>query len=90
MTLIPYGRQWIDEADAESVRRVLSSDYLTQGPEVGRFERAIMKLTGAKFCVAVSSGTAALHLAVASLGIEEGKGKHVPTLYKLKDKSITR
>jgi UDP-4-amino-4,6-dideoxy-N-acetyl-beta-L-altrosamine transaminase len=70
---IPYGRQWLDEADADCVKRVLQSDFLTQGPEVSRFEQAIVRLTGAKYCVAVSSGTAALHLAVASLGIEEGR-----------------
>ena len=71
MAFIPYGRQWIDEADEQSVLRVLRSDFLTQGPEVGRFERALTELTGARYCVAVSSGTAALHLAVASLGIEK-------------------
>jgi UDP-4-amino-4,6-dideoxy-N-acetyl-beta-L-altrosamine transaminase len=69
---IPYGRQWIDEADEQSVLRVLRSDFLTQGPEVGRFEQALIELTGARYCVAVSSGTAALHLAVAALGIEKG------------------
>ncbi|MBN1837575.1 MAG: UDP-4-amino-4,6-dideoxy-N-acetyl-beta-L-altrosamine transaminase [Spirochaetales bacterium] len=73
MDFIPYGRQWIDESDMESVQRVLHSDFLTQGPEVSRFEEAVCRLTGARYCVAVSSGTAALHLAVASLELEEGE-----------------
>ena len=71
MGFIPYGRQWIDEADEQGVLRVLRSDFLTQGPEVARFEQALLEHTGAKYCVAVSSGTAALHLAVAALGIEK-------------------
>jgi perosamine synthetase len=54
------------------VLRVLRSDFLTQGPEVGRFEQALARHTGATYCVAVSSGTAALHLAVAALGMEKG------------------
>jgi UDP-4-amino-4,6-dideoxy-N-acetyl-beta-L-altrosamine transaminase len=72
VAFIPYGRQWIDEKDEQSVLRVLRSDFLTQGPEVSRFEQALVQLTGATHCVAVSSGTAALHLAVAALGIEQG------------------
>jgi len=70
---IPYGRQWIDEEDERSVLRVLRSDFLTQGPEVARFEQALAGVTGARHCVAVSSGTAALHLAVAALRIERGQ-----------------
>jgi UDP-4-amino-4,6-dideoxy-N-acetyl-beta-L-altrosamine transaminase len=72
VAFIPYGRQWIDEEDEQSVLRVLRSDYLTQGPEVSRFEQALVRLTGARYCTAVSSGTAALHLAVAALRIEKG------------------
>jgi UDP-4-amino-4,6-dideoxy-N-acetyl-beta-L-altrosamine transaminase len=71
-TFIPYGRQWIDQADLDSVKKVLQSDFLTQGPEVSRFEQALVRLTSSKYCVAVSSGTAALHLAVACLRLEEG------------------
>ena len=68
--MINYGRQWIDEDDIEAVVNVLQSDFLTQGPKVKDFESTICKYTGAKYCVVVSSGTAALHLAVSSLGIE--------------------
>ena len=69
---IPYGRQWIDSDDIKAVIDVLKSDYLTQGPKIEEFENALCKYTGAKYAVAVSSGTAALHLAVLSLGIERG------------------
>ena len=71
--MIPYGRQWIDEEDVSQVVAVLKSDWLTQGSKTGEFEKAICEYTGADYCLVVSSGTAALHLAVASLGIETGK-----------------
>ncbi|MFH1461703.1 MAG: aminotransferase class I/II-fold pyridoxal phosphate-dependent enzyme [bacterium] len=60
-----YGKQNISLSDIWSVIKVLKSDYLTQGPKVKEFEQAICDYTGAKYCVAVSNGTAALHLAVA-------------------------
>jgi len=69
---LPYGRQWIDEADKKAVEAVLESDYLTQGPVIERFEEAIKKHTGAKYCVAVSNATQGLHMAIASLEINEG------------------
>lgn len=69
---ISYGKQWIDQDDIDSVVSVLQSDFLTQGPNVEEFEKAICEYTGAKYCVAVSNGTAALHLAVAALDIEKG------------------
>jgi len=69
---ISYGKQWIDEEDKRAVLDVLESDFLTQGPKVEEFEQAICKYTGAKYCVAVSNGTAALHLAVACLDIKKG------------------
>ncbi len=60
--MIPYGCQWIDDADKQAVLNVLDSDYLTQGPMVPAFEAALANYVGAKYAVAVSSGTAALHL----------------------------
>ena len=69
---IPYGRQWIDEADIVAVSTVLASDYLTQGPEIERFEDAIREITKTRYCVAVSSGTIGLHIAVAALELENG------------------
>lgn len=69
--IISYGKQWIDRDDIKAVAHVLKSDFLTQGPKVTEFEEKICKYTGAKYCVAVSNGTAALHLAVKALGIRE-------------------
>jgi len=70
---INYGKQWIDEEDIQAVIETLKSDFLTQGPKVKEFEDKICEITGADYCVAVSNGTAALHLAVSSLDIEKGK-----------------
>jgi UDP-4-amino-4,6-dideoxy-N-acetyl-beta-L-altrosamine transaminase len=72
MQYIPYGKQWLDSNDKKAVLDVLNSDFLTQGPKVEEFEKAICRYTGAKFCVAVSNGTAALHLAVLALDIPDG------------------
>jgi len=69
---IPYGHQWIDEKDIKEVVKVLRSDWITQGPKVEEFERAIAKYCGVKYAVAVSSGTAALHTAYAVAGIGPG------------------
>ncbi len=60
--IIPYGKQTIDENDKRAVIEVLDSDYLTTGPKVEEFESALCKYTGAKYAVAVSNGTAALHI----------------------------
>lgn len=67
--LLPYGHQAIDEADIEAVVRVLRSKWLTTGPNVEAFERAFADCVGAKYAVAVSSGTAALHAAAFAAGI---------------------
>ena len=72
MKYINYGRQWIDKSDIKAVLKVLSGDLIAQGPKVEEFEKALCKYTGAKYCVAVSNGTAALHLAVLALDIEKG------------------
>ena len=72
MKFIPYGKQWIDQDDIDAVISALKSDYLTQGPEVRKFEKALAEKVGVKYCVAVANGTAALHLAVAVLQLPEG------------------
>jgi perosamine synthetase len=71
-SLLPYGHQWIDEEDIASVAEVLKSDWITQGPKVGEFEREVAQYCGAKYAVAVSSGTAALHAACSVAGISKG------------------
>jgi UDP-4-amino-4,6-dideoxy-N-acetyl-beta-L-altrosamine transaminase len=70
--LIPYGRQWISEADIEAVAEVLRSDFLTQGPVVPAFEEAVASLCGARFGIAANSATSALHLACMALGVGLG------------------
>ncbi|MBN1688189.1 MAG: UDP-4-amino-4,6-dideoxy-N-acetyl-beta-L-altrosamine transaminase [Candidatus Omnitrophica bacterium] len=77
MKKIPYGRQWIDQSDINEVVKVLKSDWLSQGPKIREFEEAIAKYCGAKYAVAVSSGTAGLHLAYCVAGM--GKGDEVIT-----------
>jgi len=70
--ILPYGHQWIDEKDIASVIEVLKSDWITQGPKVDEFERKVAEYCGAKYAVAVSSGTAALHAACSVAGISKG------------------
>ena len=77
---IPYGRQEIDEDDIAAVVEVLRGDWLTTGPAVERFERAFADLVGAEHAVAVSNGTAALHVAMAAAGVGPGDEVIVPTL----------
>jgi UDP-4-amino-4,6-dideoxy-N-acetyl-beta-L-altrosamine transaminase len=71
MNIIPYGKQTILDEDIQSVVEVLKSDYLTTGPKIKEFEEALCRYSDAKYCVAVSNGTAALHLASMVL-LEEG------------------
>lgn len=77
---IPYGRQLIDESDIAAVVEVLRGDWLTTGPTVGRFEDAFASYVGADHAVAVSNGTAALHLCMLTAGIEPGDEVIVPAL----------
>ena len=71
-TLLGYGRQCIDENDIQAVADVLKSDYLTCGPKIQELEHRLCQLTGACYCVAVSNGTAALHVACLAAGIGPG------------------
>lgn len=75
--MIPYGRQTIDEDDINAVVDVLKSDYLTTGPKIAEFEQAVASYTGAKYAVAISNGTSALHAACFAAGI--GRGDEVIT-----------
>ena len=70
--MIPYGRQDITEEDIAAVAAVLRSDFLTQGPAIPAFERAVASRVGAKHAVAVNSATAALHIACLALGVGPG------------------
>ena len=69
--IIPYGRQRITPEDIQAVVETLQSDFLTQGPKVKEFEDAFANYIGCKYAVAVSNGTAALHLCALALGVSE-------------------
>jgi len=69
---IPYGRQSIDPTDIEAVVEVLHGDWLTTGPKVASFERAIAETAGTPDATVVSNGTAALHCAYAAIGVRPG------------------
>jgi UDP-4-amino-4,6-dideoxy-N-acetyl-beta-L-altrosamine transaminase len=72
MKAIPYGRQHITQHDIDAVVEVLQADFLTQGPKILEFEENFANYIGSKYAVAVSNGTAALHLSVMALGIAPG------------------
>jgi dTDP-4-amino-4,6-dideoxygalactose transaminase len=78
--MLPYGRQQIEEDDIEAVAEVLRGDFLTTGPAVETFEKALCAATGAKHAIACSNGTAALHLAGMALGLKEDDAVIVPSL----------
>lgn len=78
--MLPYGHQVIDDDDVAAVVGALRSEWLTTGPLVDRFERALAERVGARHVVAVSSGTAALHAAAAVVGMGSGTAAVVPAL----------
>lgn len=72
MKAIPYGRQHITDVDIQAVVETLKADYLTQGPKIAEFENAFASYVGSEYAVAVSNGTAALHLCTLALGVKPG------------------
>ncbi|TLY35840.1 MAG: UDP-4-amino-4,6-dideoxy-N-acetyl-beta-L-altrosamine transaminase [Nitrospirae bacterium] len=79
-SLLAYGRQFVDDDDRRAVDAVLRGDWLTTGPTVAAFEKALCEYTGAKYAVAVSSGTAALHAAAWAAGIAHDDEVIVPAI----------
>jgi dTDP-4-amino-4,6-dideoxygalactose transaminase len=77
---LPYARQAVTEDDIAAVTAVLRSDFLTQGPAVDAFERALRETLGAQHAVACATGTAALHLAAMALGLGPGDAAIVPAI----------
>jgi perosamine synthetase len=77
---LPYGRQEIDDCDIQAVVEALTSDWLTTGPRVARFEEAFAAFCGAREGVAVNSGTAALHCAMRALRLKPGDEVIVPAI----------
>ncbi len=78
--MLPYARHCLDEEDIQATVDVLRSDWLTTGPKVGEFERALAGFVGAGEAVTVSSGTAALHAAMYALDV--GRGDEVDATYE--------
>jgi UDP-4-amino-4,6-dideoxy-N-acetyl-beta-L-altrosamine transaminase len=72
MKPIPYGRQFIDKTDEDAVIAALRSDFMTQGPRIAEFEKEFAAYVGSKYAVAVSNGTAALHLSAMTIEIKPG------------------
>lgn len=88
MSFIPYGKQTISEDDIEAVVEVLKSDFLTTGPKVKEFEEKIATYCDAKYCVAVSNGTAALHLASMVLLNQDDRVLTTPNSFLATSNSI--
>ena len=72
MQNLRYSTQTITEKDIQNVKKVLKSDFLTQGPNTQKFEKKIRALTGSKYCLAVNSGSSALFLACKALSLKKG------------------
>jgi UDP-4-amino-4,6-dideoxy-N-acetyl-beta-L-altrosamine transaminase len=72
MKPIPYGRQFIDKTDEDAVMAALQSDFMTQGPRIAEFEKEFAANVGSKYAVAVSNGTAALHLSAMAIDVQPG------------------
>jgi len=79
-SFLPYARHVVDEDDIAAVIEVLRSDWLTTGPKVAQFEQAVADFVGNSHAVAVASGTAALHAAIAAIGIGPGDEVIVPAM----------
>ena len=86
---LSYGRQWINDDDIEEVVKVLKSDWLSQGPMIERFENVTAEYVGAKYAVAFSNGTAALHAAIYAAGLKAGdKGLTAPMTFAATSNSM--
>ena len=70
--MIPYSKQSISKSDINEVKKVLKSNFLTQGPYVAKFENLLKKKVGSKYAIAVNSATSALHIACLALGLKKG------------------
>jgi len=70
--VIPYGRQYIDKQDVQSVVNILQSERITQGPMIEIFEEELAKVCNAKYAVAINSGTSGLHIACLAAGVDKG------------------
>lgn len=88
--MIPYGRHCIDQSDIDAVVEVLKSDWLTTGPAINVFERALESIVGAKYAISCSNGTTALHLAMMAIGVGPGDTVLVPAITFLASANAAR
>ena len=88
MNFIPYGKQTISDDDIQGIVEVLKSDFLTTGPKIKEFEEKISSYCGARYCVTVTNGTAALHLASLVLLQENDKVLTTPNSFLATSNSI--
>ena len=70
--MIPYGKQSISKSDIEAVKKVLKSDFITQGPKVPEFEKKVKNFVGSKYAFAMNSATSSLHIACLAIGLKKG------------------
>ena len=70
--MIPYGKQSISKSDIEAVKKVLKSDFITQGPKVPEFEKIVKNFVGSKYAFAMNSATSSLHIACLAIGLKKG------------------
>ena len=80
MNYIRYGSQTIDKNDVKSVSKCLTSNFLTTGPEIIKFEKSFSKYTGSNYALACSNGTAALHMAFLSIGLKKNDNIILPAI----------
>lgn len=80
MSLIPYGKQFIDQSDIDAVAKALKNDLITTGPLVKKLEKKVSKILKVKYVIACSSGTAALHLAFMAINLQKGDNIIMPTI----------
>ena len=90
MAYLPYGRHCVEDDDIASVGAVLRGDFLTTGPIVAEFERALAEAVYARGAVVCASGTAALHLAAMSIGLGPGDAAVVPAITFLATANVVR
>lgn len=79
--MIPYGRQWVDDADEQAVVAALRSPFLTQGDQIQVFERKLAERVGAEYCLVLANATVALHVAYASMQLDGREGVTSPNTF---------
>ena len=85
-----YGSHYIDNQDLLEIKRVLKSNFITQGPKIKEFEKKFARKVGSKEALVCSNGTAALHLALMSINLKEGDCVIIPAITFLSAANIAK